>query len=141
MKQILLLRRFRAVQFSFFAVVGAINTGVDAGLYWVLTRHAGVEILLASMLSFVAGTVNSFLMNRSLTFGSHTTRMEAVRQYGRFLVVSSAVMGLHQICLLVVHYGFNLPDLAGKALGIFLGIGVGFLLNRRWVFKLVPEGV
>jgi len=140
-KQLLLLRRFKVVQFSFFAVVGAINTGVDAGLYWVLTRNAGVEILLASMISFLAGTVNSFLMNRKLTFGIAGKRMDAVRQYGRFLMVSSAVMGLHQLNLLVFHYGLGYSDILGKVLGIVTGIGVGFLLNRRWVFKLAPDGV
>ena len=141
MKYLLSLRRFRVVQFSFYAVVGAINTGVDAGLYWVLTRHAGVEILLASFLSFLAGTVNSFLMNRTLTFGTTGRRMDALRQYGRFLMVSSAIMGLHQINLLVFHYGFGFSDLVGKVLGIATGVAVGFLLNKRWVFRLAPDGV
>jgi putative flippase GtrA len=140
-KRLLRLRRFRIVQFSFFAVVGAINTGVDAGLYWVLTRHAGVEILLASTLSFVAGTVNSFLMNRTLTFGSTSGRLEAVRQYGRFLIASSLVLALHQINLLTLHYGFGLPDLAAKFIGIGAGVVLGFLLNRHWVFRLAPDRV
>lgn len=140
MKQLALLRRFRMVQFSFFAVVGVINTGIDAGLYWVLTRHAGVDILLASMISFLAGTVNSFLMNKKLTFGDDASRkMDVLRQYGRFLMASSAVMLLHQINLMVFHFGLGFPDLAAKFLGIGTGVVVGFALNKYWVFRFASD--
>lgn len=140
MKQPALIRRFGLAQFSFYSVIGVINTGIDAGLYWVLTRYAGVDLLLASMISFVAGTLNSFLMNKKLTFGDATARkMDLLRQYGRFLMVSSAVMVLHQINLVVFHYGLGLPDLAAKFLGIGTGVVVGYVLNKYWVFNLASD--
>jgi len=122
-------------QFARFVIVGALNTGVDAGLYILLTRFVGLQPLVASMFSFLAGSVNSFFLNKRWTFGHPATTFEALRQYGKFVMVSTVVMGLHQLSLATLHYGLGLSDLIAKGWGIAAGVVAGFLLNKLWVFK------
>ena len=122
-------------QFGLFIIVGALNTGLDAGLYLTLTRSLGMKPLIASMFSFLAGSVNSFLMNKRWTFGHPSTRVEALRQYGKFFTVSLFVLGLHQLSLLIIHHGLGFSDLPAKGCGILTGVLSGFMLNKYWVFR------
>lgn len=56
-----------------FGMVGFLNTVVDWGLYWLLTR--GVPILqnapvAAKAISYTGGVINSYFWNRNFTFRS-----------------------------------------------------------------------
>jgi putative flippase GtrA len=54
-----------------FIIVGVLNTGVDLGLYFLLTRllfSTGDATVLAKGISYSAGVINSYLWNRSWTF-------------------------------------------------------------------------
>jgi putative flippase GtrA len=126
-------------QFSLFVAIGLINTAIDACLYWVLTRFGSMEPLLASAFSFLAGGLNSFLMNKHWTFSHNARNGDFLAQYVKFVLVSVAVLGLHEISLLVLHYGLGFPDLVAKGNGIAMGVVAGFLLNKHWVFRWVPS--
>ncbi|MDZ7360341.1 MAG: GtrA family protein [candidate division KSB1 bacterium] len=117
-----------------FAVVGLINTGLDAGLFLILTRLAEAPALVASAFSFLAGNVNSYFMNKLWTFDDQAVGIEKGGQYARFVLVSLTVMGVHQACLVFFHHGLGLWDVAAKGIGIMLGFVLGFSLNRFWVF-------
>jgi putative flippase GtrA len=121
-------------QCSKFAIVGLLNTAIDAGLFLILTRLAEIPTLLAGTLSFLAGNLNSFVMNKLWTFDDRARGMAAKWQYTRFAAVSLAVMGVHQACLLVLHDGLGMWDFGAKGAGIVLGFLLGFALNRLWVF-------
>jgi putative flippase GtrA len=56
-----------------FLIVGLMNTGVDLGLYFLLTRYvpALAEMNVAAKgISYASGVINSYVWNRSWTFRS-----------------------------------------------------------------------
>jgi len=119
-----------------FATVGIVNTGIDLVLYFVFTRLLGISPLTASLLSFLTGSLNSFLMNKRWTFVHPARGAEMARQFVKSLLVACFVLGIHQLCLLVLYQQLGCPDLMAKATGVVLGMTFGFILNRRWVFRL-----
>lgn len=123
-------------QLMSFAGVGALNSGIDALLYLALTRGLDMTPLTASALSFLAGSLNSFLLNKRFTFGDRATGRIMLAQYAKFLCVTVLVLGAHQISLLLLHHQLGAPDVFAKAFGMLAGMLLGFRLNRRWVFRL-----
>ncbi|BBX20599.1 hypothetical protein MTER_00100 [Mycolicibacter terrae] len=59
-----------------FLVTGAMSAVVDFGLYLLLYLGFGVTVDLAKAISFIAGTITAYLINRRWTFQSsaHTGR-------------------------------------------------------------------
>lgn len=56
-----------------FGMVGALNTGVDLGLYWLLTRFILLDpsfAVTAKAISYTAGVINSYFWNKNFTFRS-----------------------------------------------------------------------
>ncbi|KQQ41822.1 MULTISPECIES: GtrA family protein [unclassified Nocardioides] len=61
-----------------FVAVGAVNTGIDVGLFWLL--HDTLGIVLANVVSTAAGMTFSFVVNGLLTFRAERLRLgDAVR--------------------------------------------------------------
>ncbi|HUW15024.1 MAG TPA: GtrA family protein [Anaerolineae bacterium] len=114
-----------------FALVGILNTVVDGGLYFLLTRWLGLGELkiLAKAISYSVAVLNSYLWNRSWTFRSRSrsgaTFVPFVLANLLGLAINSGVMyaGLHQ---------FGLSD----SLAFFLATAVTFFCNFS-VNKLV----
>ncbi len=123
-------------QLMSFAGVGALNSGIDALLYLALTRGLDMAPLTASALSFLAGSLNSFLLNKRFTFADSAAGRAMLGQYAKFLCVTVLVLGAHQMSLLLLHHQLGAPDVFAKAFGMLAGMLLGFRLNRRWVFRL-----
>ncbi|MDZ7307326.1 MAG: GtrA family protein [candidate division KSB1 bacterium] len=116
--------------------MGVLNSLIDALLYLLLTRATDLAPLPASALSFLTGSVNSFLLNKRFTFVDETGGAEMARQYVRFFCVTLLVLGVHQLSLLWWYHLLALPDVFAKACGMAAGVLLGFRLNRNWVFGL-----
>ncbi len=75
------------VRFFKFAIVGAIGTAVDFGVFNLLNILLGVHPVVASVLSFSAAVVNNFLWNRHWTYPE--SRAKAVHhQMTQFALVN-----------------------------------------------------
>ncbi len=122
-------------EFLRFCVVGVLNTAIDLGLFALLTRLAGLDPLVANILSFSAGAANSFLLNKYWTFGAGGGGREVATQATRFLVVTLLVLGIHEGLLLLLHKQLELPDLPVKVLAIGIGVVVGYVFNKLWTFR------
>ncbi len=132
-------KRKQAARQAFrFLLVGGLNTAVDAGIFLLLTQFAGWEPLPASTASFLAGSLNSFSLNRQWTFRDQAFRSDAIGQYIKFMVVSAIVLAWHQGMLLLLHHGLAIDAMLAKLCGIGAGTAIGFVLNKYWVFDWSP---
>lgn len=64
-----------------FGLVGVLNTGVDLGLYALLTHWTGwlaAVPVTAKAISYSAGIVNSFIFNRGWTFRSQSSAIKTL---------------------------------------------------------------
>lgn len=107
------------------------NTLVDYTVFWVLS-YLGVNIYLSQVVSYSCGMLNSYIVNRSWTFGSKKHFFSA--QMLRFIAVNLSLLLLSLGVLWLgtrLGYGKLLSKLGATAVTLV----VGFAFNRLWVFN------
>lgn len=128
----MLKEKAKAGQFLRFCIVGFGNTAVDLAIFWLLS-WMGTPDLVAQVLSYSAGVLNSYLLNRWWTF----------RVKGKINAVEAAKFIVVNVLSLLASTGvlFALHDLFHVGLGIskLAAIGsapiVNFIGNALWVFS------
>jgi putative flippase GtrA len=118
-----------------FAVVGVLNTLIDAGLFLVL--HGALGVFWANFVSTSTGMAFSFVVNGRYTFRSDKVTL---RQLGAFLVTNAFTMWLLQPAVIVlatrIGDGTGAPDALVLPAAKAVAIGCSFVVNfvsYRWV--------
>lgn len=125
---------------SRFLAVGAVGTVLDFSLLTLL-KLAGLPTVLANSLSFIAGLLNNFTLNRLWTF-NNGPQSNWRKQFAQFTLVSLFGLALNNIIVL------SLESVLGNILGqpewgylpakvIATGVVVfwNYFANQMWTFK------
>ena len=115
-----------------FAIVGVGNTLVDLAVFTLLAQFLEVNVYLAQVLGYSAGTLNSYILNRSWTFRAGGLFFSPTLI--KFLVLNLCMLGLSTTVLYLVYEQGGFPKLPAKVVATGVTMVVSFLLNRFWVF-------
>lgn len=131
-----LAERYRRV--IVFGLVGVMNTAVDFAVYSLLLACTPLGLGLSQAAGYCAGLVNSFVMNRHITFrqGS-TTSLKA--QVPRFLLVNGVTLALSILCLSLLVNRLGINQYLAKAPVTVLVMAANYLGYKLIVFR-VKEG-
>jgi putative flippase GtrA len=125
-----------AAQVVKFMTVGVLNTLIDAGTYWVLTRWLPffpTQLVLAKGVSYVVGMVNSFYWNRTWTFKSRSNPWRAALLFSLTHLVALGInAGVMALGLDVL----ALPDMVALLCATGASFVWNFALNKLVVFKI-----
>ena len=121
-----------ARRFLKFGITGVGNTLVDFCVFTVLS-YIGVSAYVSQVLSYSAGMLNSYVVNRSWTFRSRGAFFGP--QMRRFIAVNLSLLLLSLVVLRVGMGVFGLGKLPAKLCATALTVVLGFALNRLWVFR------
>ena len=115
-----------------FGLVGLANTGLSVGLMFLLDL-TGWPVAVYTTIAYGAGIICSFLLNRWFTFREGKDR-QATRML-RFVVTTLALLGFVQV---IQYFCIDVLQ-TGKPWGIAIAMafytGMGFIVNRIWVFN------
>ncbi|MHA6534284.1 GtrA family protein [Paenibacillus sp. BAC0078] len=124
------------IQFLKFNAVGLLNTLIDFAVFTLL-HSLGMMNTPAQIISYSAGTANSFFWNKKVTFrdqdrGSKDSfdRMQLVR----FIVLNLAVLGISVLLMHLLTDRFGVQVLIAKVLVTFVTVIINFFGSRKWVF-------
>lgn len=120
------------LQAALFALVGLINTAVDVAAFSVLVWF-GVAPLLANLVSFSLGAVNSLVLNKALTFRGTGARYSP-RLVASFAVVTLLSLAVSQASLAAM-IALGLSDIAAKLVSVLFTFVIGFGLNKFVTFR------
>ncbi len=118
-----------------FMAVGVANTAVDFVVYYLLTRHTeffAFHVATTRVLSFLSGSICSFILNRIWTFGKRdrVRTKEVVRFY--ITVLTSLVIGVVSMQLFISV--FHLYDLLALGISLLFTFIWNFCISKLWVF-------
>jgi len=116
-----------------FGIVGITNTGLDLAVFWLLAGMLGMPILIANTISYSAGVLNSFVLNRLWTFRGVAFRNSAEVQLPLFMVVS--LIGLSVANVILWLCAQVLPVGVAKLVSVAVTLVWNFFASKRIVFR------
>lgn len=116
-----------------FALVGAVNTVVDFGVFSLAYFHLGLPIVAANVVSWTIAVSGSYVMNSFFTFAAESGRELRVKDYAKF--AASQVGGLVANTATVFIASYFVPVLVGKVIAIGATFLVNFTLSHFVVFR------
>jgi putative flippase GtrA len=125
--------RIKAVSFG---LVGAVNTLLDLGVFWIALVRIGLPPLLANLLAWVVAVSSSYLMNCFTTFAAESERKVTLRTYASFVASGAAGFMMSSAALIIVALFMNI--LAAKLVAIAVSFAVNFSLSHFLIFRPLP---
>lgn len=119
-----------------FALVGVVNTLIDFAVYALLTT-IGVNYILAQWISYSAGILNSYVMNRKWTF--EKKEKSSKREVISFVIVNLITLSLTSFLLTVLYNKWGIPLLISKLLITTVSVGINFIGTKLFVFTTKIE--
>ncbi|HVJ53264.1 MAG TPA: GtrA family protein [Aliidongia sp.] len=120
-------------RFARFALVGGLNTAVDFLVFSTLLFLLDCNILVANAISYLAGTVCSYVLNRSWTFSDRAASPRQHYQALLFLLANLATLTLST--LIVAASARIMPALAAKAVATLACVFVNYAAAKHIVFR------
>lgn len=118
------------VQLVRFVLTGGFSAIVDYGLLEILSTGFGVQVDLAKALSFIAGTLTAYLINRRWTFGAEPSRSRFVKVMALYALTFAVQVGIFHVL-----YGV----FGSKPLAFVIAQGtatvINFVVQRVWIFR------
>ncbi|WP_042205089.1 GtrA family protein [Paenibacillus durus] len=124
------------LQFVKFNIVGLLNTLVDMAVF-ALLNSLGLFYVVAQVISYAAGTANSFILNSKITFKDRQRSKEEGfdhRQLLRFIALNLFVLCISLLLMSVLIGRLRLQELSSKVLVTFVTVIINFFGSRKWVF-------
>lgn len=118
-----------------FGIVGVMNTAVDA-LVFTMLAALGTPALIAQVISYSCGVLNSYWWNGRWTFRD-ARRQGANNELMRFVITNLIVLALSSLILFLSDNILGLNLVISKAAATLLGMILNYIASRYWVFRAV----
>lgn len=126
---LILIQFLRYIFFAGFATI------VDLALLLVLTEYIGVWYFFSAIISYLAGMVVNYTVNKYLNFHNHSRKI--VWQFGLFVIVASIGLALNQAILYGLVEYVGLWYLYAKLIAVCLVVFWSFNAHRLATFRLL----
>lgn len=119
------------IQIVKFSIVGVLNTVISFVAYSLLV-FLSVNYIVANVISYSMGTVNSYLWNKGWVFQSTENHSKIIY---KFIGVNSITLLFNSFVLYTSVSILDLNKLTSQIIATFLGTMMNFVLNKLWTFR------
>ena len=116
-----------------FALVGLINTAVDAAVFFLLLAYVTPSLAIANVTAWFVANIGSYVMNSFTTFSAETGGRLSLKHYAGF--VGSGLVAVTASTITVVLAAKYMPVWAAKAIAILVSFAVNFSITHFVVFR------
>ena len=123
------------VQFIKFGLVGASNTIVSTGVYWILTFF-GIHYIIANAVGFVVGTLNAYILNDKFVFKKEEGEERSTAKTGAKVFISYGLSFLLSTILLMLWIDIlEISEYIAPIINVCITTPLNFIMNKFWAFK------
>src|SRR5436305_15005449 len=123
-----------------FALVGLVNTAVDATIFFLLLAYATSSLVVANVAAWFVANTGSYVMNSFTTFSAETGGRLSLRHYVGFVGSGIVAVPAATIAVVLAARFVGLPIWAAKAIAILVSFAVNFSITHFVVFRTKSEG-
>jgi putative flippase GtrA len=116
-----------------FALVGLVNTAVDAAIFFLLLAYVTPSLVIANVLAWFVANTGSYVMNSLTTFSAETDGKLRLKHYAGF--VGSGLVAVTASTITVVVAAKFMPVWTAKAIAILVSFAVNFTITHFVVFR------
>lgn len=116
-------------RFIKFAIVGASNTALSFLVYVVLVKLS-LYYILASIISYIAGILNSYILNTAFVFKEKKTKKNLFMFSSVYL--SALLINLSLLYIMVDVFGIG--PITGQILVTGLVMIYNYIMQKKWTF-------
>src|SRR5437016_8810229 len=116
-----------------FALVGLINTAVDAAVFFLLLGYVTSSLVIANVVAWFIANTGSYVMNSLTTFSDETGGKLRLKHYAGF--VGSGLVAVTASTVTVVLAAQSMPVWAAKAIAILVSFAVNFTITHFVLFR------
>jgi putative flippase GtrA len=124
------------LSFIKFAIVGVVNTSIDFIVYALLTWFS-LNYIIAQCISYSAGVLNSYMLNRKWTFAR--TGKGSKREFFTFIGVNLITLVITSFLLTVFYQWLGISLLISKLLVTGISVGINYIGTKTFVFTKIKE--
>lgn len=121
------------VQMVRFGLVGFLNAGVDAAIFFLALYTVTGSLVAANTCAWTVAVTCSYILNSRFTFSGPSARPLGLKDY--LIFVLTQVGGFLAHTAMLVAAAPHVPLWFAKLLGIGVGFVVNFTLARAIVFR------
>ena len=139
--------------FMKFMIVGAVNFGVDLGIFTILHAVLGIDTVPSNIVSYSCGVINSFLLNMFWTFrirlrffSVYTIKPGRIFKKGlrirffsipflKFIFVNLISWGVNTLTMYILVDLYKIFFVYAKVLATFFSFIVNFAGSKLLVFR------
>ncbi|OMF31796.1 hypothetical protein BK133_15450 [Paenibacillus sp. FSL H8-0548] len=127
------------VQFITFNLVGLLNTAIDFIMFSLLI-WIGTYYLIAQVIAYSAGMLNSFVLNSRYTFNKvkgepAVSKPKQLETSVRFVIWNGILLGITLLLLAALTQWWGLNELLAKLIVTVVTVVLNFYGSKKWVFK------
>jgi putative flippase GtrA len=127
-----MLRLSEGRKMAKYALVGGLNTGVDFAVFCALVYALGMATIWAQAISYGAGLINSYLLNRYWTF--QVKDRQSMAELLRFILIN-ALSFIAATAVLLGLEQWGMESSWAKIASVGCSLAVNYAGYRIWVFR------
>tara|TARA_B100001057_G_C22315215_1_gene743626 strand:+ start:21 stop:389 length:369 start_codon:yes stop_codon:yes gene_type:complete len=119
------------IQFSKYLFIGVTSLVIDFVIYYFFSVYLNFDINYSKAISFVGGSVNSYILNKKKTFYSVEKGIKEPLKFS-FIYISSLLVNYFSHKYLINYYGNYLPFLISTSLSAIINFtGLKFFVFKK----------
>lgn len=122
------------LEFTKFAIVGAIGTVVNLSILYLLTDIFKIYYLISEIIAFFISVLNNYVINKIWTF-KEEFKENMVKKFIQYSIVSVISLAVNIIILFVLVEYFYIWYIFAEVIAIVAAFLVNFVGNKLWTFR------